>query len=128
MSNIENIMKAYNCTNSSNINATLPTYEDVCINNKNHEDLNQTRLQNIANQSKIIDIVHNPKSPQVVYQTRRRSSSKKKQRPQSGQVYSNGKCLGLKGAQENIERVVKLIRNHCHECKAYAKKIERVVS
>ena len=81
MSNIENIMKAYNCTNSSHINATLPTYEDVfTINNTNnkHEDLNQTRLQNIANQSKIIDIVHHPKSPQVVYQTRRRSSSKKK--------------------------------------------------
>jgi hypothetical protein len=48
VSNIENIMKAYNCTSSSNVNATLPTYEDARIQENTLEKLEQ---------AKIIDIV-----------------------------------------------------------------------
>jgi hypothetical protein len=35
--------------------------------------------------------------------------------------------MALKGAQDNVERVLKLIRGHCAECKAYTKKIERII-
>ena len=34
--------------------------------------------------------------------------------------------MGLAGVQENVKKILKLIKGHCKECNHYAKHLERI--